>query len=289
MNYSKLILGTVQFGIDYGINNNNGMPSKKEIRDILNYAFMKGIRFLDTAEAYGDSHLRIGEYHNSSENRFNIITKFFAKDDTNFSNIYEKVMNNITEMNVDKLYGYMFHSFGDYKKYYRFFKKDLNILKKKKKINKIGVSIYSNYELEQVLNDDTINLIQLPFNLLDNSNKREKILLKAKNLNVEIHTRSVFLQGLFFKNLNSIPKNLNELKPYLVKLNSLTPRINELALSYVYSKNYIDQILIGVDNVGQLKSNISSLKNYKTNDFFNKIDKINVKNHLLLNPSNWKL
>jgi len=58
---SKIILGTVQFGLDYGINNNNGKPNNNEIKSILDYAFDNKINFLDTAEAYGNSHEIIGE------------------------------------------------------------------------------------------------------------------------------------------------------------------------------------------------------------------------------------
>ena len=73
---SKLILGTVQFGMDYGINNNDGKPSFEKVKDILDFAYLKGIRLLDTAESYGDSQSRIGEYHKITSHKFKIITKF---------------------------------------------------------------------------------------------------------------------------------------------------------------------------------------------------------------------
>ena len=73
---SKLILGTVQFGLDYGVNNTTGKPSKLNIRSILDSAYNSGIQLLDTAEGYGDSQIKIGEYHNNSINKFKIITKF---------------------------------------------------------------------------------------------------------------------------------------------------------------------------------------------------------------------
>tara|TARA_B100002052_G_scaffold293064_1_gene315611 strand:+ start:926 stop:1801 length:876 start_codon:yes stop_codon:yes gene_type:complete len=291
LNNNKLILGTVQFGLNYGINNNEGKPSKKKVKDILDYAYLNGIRFLDTAEAYGDSQIRIGEYHRLSTNKYNVITKFFPQAKNMSKKIYERVNNNISNLGINELYCYMFHSFKDYNDYFTIFKKDLNLLKQKGKIKKIGVSIYSNDELKVLIKNNDIDLVQLPFNLLDNSRKREKILLKAKSLNIEIHTRSVFLQGLFFKDQKNIPVQINKLIPYLKKINSLTTksRLNDLALNYVYSKDYIDHVLIGVDNVDQLKSNINSLEKCSTKNKFAEIDKINVKDYLLLNPSNWKL
>ena len=87
-------------------------------------------------------------------------------------------------------------------------------LKKKGVINKIGVSLHSNNDMIDVLKNQDIELIQLPYNLFDNKNKREKVILKAKKLGVEIHTRSTFLQGLFFKDLASIEGELSVLKKY---------------------------------------------------------------------------
>ncbi|MDB4129586.1 aldo/keto reductase, partial [Flavobacteriaceae bacterium] len=73
---SKLMLGTVQFGIDYGINNKDGVPSIKEVFEILDFAYNNGVRFLDTAEAYGDSQSVIGKFHLQNNNKFKIVTKF---------------------------------------------------------------------------------------------------------------------------------------------------------------------------------------------------------------------
>lgn len=288
---NKIILGTVQFGLNYGVNNNDGKPSKKKVQNILDCAYSNGIRFLDTAEAYGDSQMRIGEYHTKSKNRFNVITKFFANSESLSKSILDRVNNNINNLSVKSLYCYMFHSFKDYKNYYPLYKKDLSVLKQKGKIKKIGVSVYMNDELNEVLKNNDIDLVQLPFNLLDNSKKREQILLKAKSLNIEIHSRSVFLQGLFFKDEKNIPSKLNKLRPYLSKLSDLVTKskINDLALNYVCSKDYIDRVLIGVDNVDQLKRNIKSLDQCLTKNKFMEVDAIDVKNDFLLNPSNWKI
>ena len=93
----------------------------------------------------------------------------------------------------------MFHSFEDFK---FIINNDSNILDNIKNsglVKKIGVSVYSNDEIEDLLNFENINLIQLPYNLFDNEYQRKEILEKVKKRNIEIHTRSVFLQGLFLK------------------------------------------------------------------------------------------
>jgi len=287
---SKLILGTVQFGIDYGINNKDGKPSFEKVKEILDFAYIKGIRLLDTAEAYGDSQSRIGEYHKVSSRKFNIITKFSPNRKDLSENIIARVNDNLAILGVDYLYSYMFHSYDDYKKYFSSFKDGLIELRNCNKIKKIGVSLHSNDEIIEVLKNSHIDIIQLPFNLLDNSNQREKILLKAKSMEIEIHTRSVFLQGLFFKDPNKIIGNILEIKIDLNRLNNLVSKekMNDLALNYVYSKEYIDGVLLGVDNVGQLKSNIDCIEGSTTKSIISEVDKIDVLNKTILNPANWR-
>ena len=287
---SKLILGTVQFGLDYGVNNTAGKPSEENIKSILDSAYNSGIQLLDTAEAYGDSQNTIGEYHNNSTNKFNVITKFSSNTEGFSLNIIERVYNNLKILDVDKLYCYMFHSFDDFNKYFEKYRKDLLILKRDGIINNIGVSLYSNDELESVLKFNEITLVQLPFNLLDNNNKRGNIIKKAKAKGIEIHTRSAFLQGLFFKNTNEFSVKIKPLETYLNLLNDLCDedyKMNDLALNYVCNQKNIDKVLIGVDNVQQLESNILSEKKHIEKELTNNIEVIDVKETKLLNPSNW--
>ena len=150
------------------------MPSFEQVQEILEYAYEKGIDTLDTAEAYGVSQDRIGKFHENSDKKFNIITKYSPQDNLLSKNIFERVVENITKMKVDYLYSYMFHSFKDYKLYFNKFKEDLLKLRKLKKIKKIGVSLHSNDDILQVIKNKEIELIQLPFNLLDNSYQRKR-------------------------------------------------------------------------------------------------------------------
>ena len=288
-NMSKLVLGAVQFGINYGVNNQKGIPSTNEIKKILDFAFKSKINILDTAEAYGNSQERIGEYLKKSNNKFKIITKYSKLRNDLPSNIIDRVKNNLEILNIDNLYCYMFHNFNDYISCFNLFKEDLFYLKRNGLIDKIGVSLHSNEEIYEVLKNDNINLIQLPFNLLDNSNQRKEVLIKAKSKGIEVHTRSVFLQGLFFKDLNQIKGNLLEIKEYLNLIKEIVGKeeMNDLALNYAYSKEYIDCVLLGVDSVNQLKSNINTIKNSKTENFNYEVDNIFVNNNLLLNPANW--
>src|SRR5262249_31173906 len=157
----------------------------------------------------------------------------------------ERVQQNIATLNVPSLYCYMFHSYQDFKNYYPQYKKEFVELRRNAVVEKVGVSIYTNEEMEDCLNYD-IDLIQLPFNLMDNSNHRADVIHKAKKNGVEVHTRSVFLQGLFFKERKNIPSQLKSLEPYLNKIDHIASRhnlsTNDLALAYALRQNNIDYV-----------------------------------------------
>ena len=286
---SKIILGTVQFGLDYGINNKVGKPDYNEVKSIFDYANKNNINFLDTAEAYGNSQEIIGEYHANSNNKFEVITKFSAERCDLPENISERIYHHLKTMNIDSIYCYMFHNYDDFKNYFNLFKLELLELKSRNIIKKIGVSLHSNHDINDVLKCKYIELIQTPFNLLDNMSKREKVFIKAKKNGVEIHTRSTFLQGLFFKDLDTIEGKIIVLKKYLLELKRLVNKneINNLVLKYVCSNSNIDAVLLGVDNVSQLKNNLSCINDNKFTDIIENIDSINVKEENLLNPANW--
>ena len=95
MQNNKIILGTVQFGLDYGINNKEGRPTYETIKEILDLAHTKKIIFLDTAEAYGNSHEIIGEYHANSNNKFKVTTKFSSLRKDLPSNISERIKHHL--------------------------------------------------------------------------------------------------------------------------------------------------------------------------------------------------
>lgn len=285
--FSQLILGTVQFGLNYGINNSTGKPTDNEVGKILLTAFNNGITFLDTAEAYGDAQKRIGLFHAKHKNiRFNIITKY--QENTELKSIEQHVLKDLHDLNAQRLYGYLFHNLNGLKNHVHEID-DLISFKKKGIINKIGVSLYTNKEIEKVLSEYAfIDLIQIPFNVFDNLKQKGKVLKKIKEKEIEIHTRSAFLQGLFFKKL--MPDNLAKLQPYVDLLYQISAKsgmsISEIALNYCINQPLIDKVLIGVDNEFQLAENINSIKQLD-NNIVNKINRINIKEKGLLNPANW--
>lgn len=281
---SKLILGTVQFGLNYGINNTQGKPAKENVFKILSYAYEKGIRYLDTAELYGDAHNLIGEYHRlNPDKKFDIITKFPHNLD---GNLQDKINSYLVELDINNLHAILFHSFESYIQHRS------QLIGKIDNVTKLGVSVYTNEQMDEVINDRNIEIIQLPFNLFDNLNLRGELLLKAKLKNKTIHTRSAFLQGLFFMNKDNPNTIRFKLEKELEFISNLATRystsIGTLALNYCLKQVNIDGVLIGVDSLDQLKENFSFLESQLSDSFLDDIDSIKIDNIELLNPTLWK-
>tara|TARA_B100001173_G_C15926695_1_gene520918 strand:- start:121 stop:984 length:864 start_codon:yes stop_codon:yes gene_type:complete len=283
----KLILGTVQLGLNYGINNFEGKPSLEKSLDILNMAYENGIRILDTAEAYGNAHHLIRNYH-KKKNKFKIITKF--PHDIKHNLIKIKVIEYLDLLCVKALDAIMFHSFDSFKSNYN----SLNVLNELKSdglIKNIGVSVYTNSQLESLLIEDLITVVQLPFNMLDNFNVRGDLINKLKKKGKIIHTRSAFLQGLFFKKSSDDMSIVKALKSHLQKLKEITKKqgcsMEELALSYCIHQKNIDNVIIGVDSISQLNANIKACSYEINKEALKCINNIHVKNLGLLNPSLW--
>lgn len=286
---NKLILGTVQMGLDYGVNNQTGKIPYEQVQLILREAYNSGIRFLDTAEAYGDAHKIIGDFHEANPNTiFQVITKIPATDPG--INFDKKVRRYLEELKIPRLEALMFHSFSAYQKF-RSQQTVLKQLKTEDLFNKLGVSIYTNDEFNALIQDDAVDLIQLPFNLLDNGSLRGELLEKAKKKGKIVHTRSVFLQGLFFKKPNDNNPIVKELKDQLTQIHKLAndsgASISDLALSYCLQQKNIDGVLIGIDSIEQLRSNLKSREHQPSQDTIDQIDRIQTKNTDLLNPALW--
>ena len=281
----KIALGTAQFGINYGISNEKGIPNDNELKMIFTSARNHGIKYLDTHSAYGSSEERIGKL---AKNFFKIVTKF-SKVTSNME-LRSSLSNSLRRLNVDFIYGFLAHDPNSLINTPSLWHELLE-LKRSGKIKKIGYSLYSPEQLEKLMELGCIpEIVQLPYSLLDR--KFEGYLPLLKEHNTEIHVRSVFLQGLYLMNPSSLPKKLSSLKESLTILQKLCKNekksVAEIALNFVRVNPYIDQLVIGVESAQQLNENIDLIsKQISSPEFFVKLDSINVKDKLLLNPSNW--
>jgi len=250
---------------------------------------LSGINTLDTAEVYGEAHNVIGRFHaNNPSMKFNINTKI--PSNINLNELEFKIEKYLDVLRVTQLETIMFHSFGSYLKNEEVLTKLISF-KNNGIIKNIGVSVYKNIEIENLLLDDSISVVQLPFNLLDNLNLKKGLFKKLNEQKKKIHRRSVFLQGLFFKDLKDENKISQQLKTELGLINNLLLEYNcsieQLAISYCCSQKEINSVILGVDSLDQLNTNIQASKFNLTNVIIEKINDIKINDINLLNPSLW--
>jgi len=283
---NKIVLGTVQFGVNYGINNASGQVSQKEVCKILEIAKKAGIMTLDTSSGYGASETVLGKSLKETNTFFNIVSKY-PRCEENVRSTFEK---SISNLGVDTLYGYLVHHFEFYLEQLKIFD-DMTALKNEGKIKKVGFSLYNVGQLQFLLDNDVkFDILQFPYNIFDRQFEPYMQLLVERG--VEIHTRSAFLQGLFFKDTNTLPEKLKPLKKYLDKLHQYCEKngisIEQLALGYVVTNKNVKGALIGVDNHMQLEANLKVASVDLSDNDINFIKAIDIKEKELLNPVNWK-
>lgn len=159
------------------------------------------------------------------------------------------------------------------------------------RIKKIGVSIYKNDQIDKIFKVREINVVQLPLNIIDRHFLENQIIDKLKKKKIEIHIRSIFLQGLLLINKKKINKNFPQLEKNikilrkLAQINKVT--VNELCLMWALSLKKINKIIIGIDDISQLKKNLDILRMKKKLKKKYLINKIEFKNSKILDPRNW--
>ena len=266
----KIALGTVQFGLDYGISNNMGKTSSEEVSKILDTASNHGIDILDTAQEYGNSESVLGLHHG---NRFKIITKINPIDGDKRS-AEQLVQQSLQSLNIDKLYGLLFHNASSAIQNPSIVA-ELKELQGQRIIEKVGYSVYTLDELNELVKlYGRPDIIQIPFNLLDQRFK--EVAQDLHKDGVEVHTRSTFLQGLFFKSTDELSEFFQPAIPYLKELKTTFPDKGKLArmlLSYSLSQHFVDCVVLGVNNNLQLQENIKTSDAY-LDDFPSQPNKI---------------
>lgn len=282
---NKLVLGTVQFGVDYGINNPTGKVPLSEVCSILKTAQSEGIEILDTSSGYGESECVLGKAMKESGTSFKIVSKYPRSD----KSVEETLLGSLANLGSDHLYGYLVHHFDFFIEKQSLYD-EMRLLKEKGRIDKIGFSLYSVKELEFLIeNKIAFDILQFPYNVFDR--QFEPYMQQLVDMGVEIHTRSAFLQGLFFKDTNTLPQKLIPLRPYLDELHAYCKEkelsIEQLALGYVIANPCVKGNLIGVDNCKQLINNISVSKKQLKRGDIDYIKSISIKEKELLSPVNW--
>ena len=289
---NKLCLGSVQWGSKYGISNTNGQTSVDEVSKILKEARLNGIELIDTASSYGNAENILG---NSDLSFFSVITKTpkFEKDiikKIDADKLVIEFKQSLEKLNISSCYGLLLHHKEDvFKSGYENIISALNNLKSSGLVKKIGVSIYDSNRINEVIEKLKPDIIQLPLNILDQRVIQNGTLKYLKSMNIEIHVRSIFLQGLLIMPYENIPPyfdtwsdKLNEWKKICLEKKMSCV---EAALNFVINQPDVDYCIIGTENLKQLKQCILAAKNdQKLN-----VSQLATEDTKLINPVNWKI
>jgi aryl-alcohol dehydrogenase-like predicted oxidoreductase len=285
----KIAIGTAQFGFNYGIANTNGKVEKLEAQDILEYAFKYGVDTIDTAIAYGTSERCLGEIGVDGSK---IVTKL-PEVPSDYGSLKKWIENHVKtsleNLRIKTLEGLLLHrphQLFDHDK--KDFWSILLQLKSDCLVKKIGFSIYTPDELGKLWGMFKPDLVQAPYNIFDRRLDESGWMQRMSEENVEIHIRSVFLQGALLMNEKNRPDKFNiwsslwrQWEQWL-KENNCSPV--QASVSFALSDSRISRVVVGVDSLNQFKEIIAAAKNpSKFPENFLISDK------KLLNPSEWAL
>lgn len=290
----KVALGTVQFGVNYGISNKAGKTSLAKVGAILAAAKSYGVSVIDTASLYGDSEAVLGQSLPPASG-FKIVTKTpqFAKqtlDGSDAQHLEDTLRSSLAKLGTASVYGLLIHRADDL----LLPGGDLLVerllrLKQTGLVSKVGVSVYSGRQIDQMLERFPMDLIQLPINVLDQRLLQSGHLKKLKNAGVEIHARSAFLQGLLLMELQEIPGYFDSVRGRLesyqrfIKDHGLTPL--QAAMGFVSGIPEIDQVVCGVNDARQLRE-ICEAAQAKVD--FRAFADFAITDEAIVNPALWK-
>jgi aryl-alcohol dehydrogenase-like predicted oxidoreductase len=288
----KIGIGTAQFGLDYGVTNAQGQIPMQEAHTIISAGLERGFTCIDTSPAYGNAEAVLGNYQQLGQ--FDVITKTISIDEPDWNDdsvdaVIVAFLRSLDTMKIAQCYGLLIHNPKDLqKKNARRLTDRLQSLKDQKKVEKIGVSVYDEEHIDQAKSLFDFDLIQLPLNIFNQDLAVSGSLRTLKRDQVEIHARSVFLQGIALSSADNLPDNLAELKVPLAELTTCAEVQNtscsELCLAYIKQTGMVDVAILGVHSTEHLHA-------IPTGDEsrFERIDwsRFRVNDSMLTNPMNW--
>lgn len=268
---SKLTLGTVALGMDYGIANTEGKPTAEKSLEIFSTAYGLGINTIDTAQNYGDAEFLTGRFLSQNKNDLEptVVTKFVISDenllnkDLARNQVYQSVRSSCELLGLKKIPICLFHKGKDQSidLVLEIVPSIFEDLKNDGLIDLAGISIYYAHEAEAFLKFPILEAFQVPINIFDHRLINNGMLKQMYLKNKVVFARSVFLQGLFFMSPDELPQKLDSAKPYIKALRDLAEQadmsVTQLAFSFVNELPGITSIVFGATTKQQVKENIN--------------------------------
>lgn len=277
----KLGLGTAQFGLDYGISNAAGKVSDAEVASILALARSAGVATIDTAVLYGDAEVRLGQ---AGVEGFEVITKIAHIP---ADRVIADVEQSLKRLKLDQIHGLMLHRASDLQGEGGAALIDvLNRLKEKGLVRKVGVSVYAPADIDALPDDFTLDLIQIPYNLLDRRFEISGALARLSQAGVEVHARSTFLQGLLLMAPASRPEWSARWNTIWTQLDGWVEAAGitrlQACLGFALANPLLDRLIVGVENAAQLAEMLGVEPLALPPEL-----KLATEDEALINPANW--
>ena len=286
LNPKNLIIGTANFSMNYGLKNNKKKLSEQKKKILFKYIKKKQIRFFDTSQEYLKTENFLG---NQNLKKKLIISKIiFRENKISFNYVEKLIEDSLNKLKTKYLYGLLFHRINDLKgnkgkKIFSF----LNKLKKKGKIKKIGVSINSPNDINIFYGKFPIDIVQLPINIFDQRLINSGWLDKLKKKNIEIHARSIFLQGVLLMKFKNLPKYFLKFEKNFITWEHWLKKNNiskfNACLNFILNLK-IDKLVVGIDKKQDLMQIINFRKDKKKKNYSH----LSSKNLKLIFPKLWK-
>jgi aryl-alcohol dehydrogenase-like predicted oxidoreductase len=289
---SRIGLGTAQWGNAYGVANQSGKTSVEEVASILATARSSNIQVIDTAALYGEAEEVLG-LHNLDNLRIVTKTSRFLHSPITAADSEELIKTfsySLARLRIPSVYGLLVHHADDLlvsggKRLVD----ALHFLRESGKVDRIGVSVYDGQQIESVLEQFTPDLVQLPLSVFDQRLINDGSINRLASLGIEIHARSVFLQGLILMDLDSVPDYfapwLEQLREWHSACASQNILPQHVALSFVCDQPEIACCLVGVQNCDQLSQLLTGLDEVPNCD----ASKFASSDLGFINPVNWEL
>jgi aryl-alcohol dehydrogenase-like predicted oxidoreductase len=289
----KLALGTVQFGLPYGVTNHAGLVPDSEVREILNFAKKGQISLLDTAHSYGSSEAVLGKQLFGNPD-FQIVTKTKTIADVGIQGVTDAFHESLRRLKCSHIYAVLAHNAQDLISD-KFGPKLFALMqewKSQRLVQKIGASVYTSEELD-ALEKYSLDIVQVPLNALDQRLISSGHLHRWKQRGVEIHARSIFLQGALLVEPSQLPPHFSPYRQILKKYHKTVAALGlspiEGALLFLHQQKSVDYGVIGVCSKLELEEILNAYEKIRSlpDDFWDPSE-LSVTDAGLINPSLWR-
>ena len=292
---SRLVLGTAQHGMHYGIANKTGQPDFHTVESMVAEAWTYGVREFDTAQAYGESESVLGRVLSSLgiTRQARVISKLHPSLDHQDANaLGAALQQTMARLGQARLYGLMLHRENLLDLWDAGLGQTLHAFVASGLVEHIGVSVYTPQAALRALKRSGIDLVQLPANILDRRFEKVGVLREAQRCGKQVYVRSVFLQGLLLMDVDDLPESMRFARAVIERLAAFSRKTGflrkQLALGYVRSVYPTQKVILGCETLRQVAENIQFWSDELPKEIIAKLCReFENTDEKLLNPSFW--